>query len=72
MDIFYVVEGTSGHVVNGEEFRIEPGMVGVVKPGDEVIHRVLGDAPVKALMIWLPGGEANRIALPDRWTEIGS
>lgn len=71
MEIFYVVEGVLGHVVNGEEYRIEPGMVGVVKPGDEVIHRVLSDTPVRALVIWVPGGEADRIAPPDRWREIG-
>lgn len=70
MEIFYVVEGTLGHVVNGEEHRVEPGMVGVVKSGDEVIHRVLGDEPVKALVLWVPGGEADRIAPRDRWTEI--
>ncbi|MFP3947290.1 MAG: cupin domain-containing protein [Gemmatimonadota bacterium] len=71
MEIFYVVEGVLGHVVNGEEYRIEPGMVGVVKPGDEVIHRVLGDEPVRALVIWVPGGEADRIAPPERWRESG-
>ena len=71
MEIFYVVEGTLGHVVNGEEYRIEPGMVGVVKPGDEVIHRVLGDEPVRALVLWVPGGEADRIAPPERWRESG-
>lgn len=70
-EIFYVVEGTLGHVVNGEEYRIEPGMVGVVKPGDEVIHRVLGNEPVRALVIWVPGGEADRIAPPERWRESG-
>ena len=71
MEIFYVVEGVLGHVVNGEEHRIEPGMVGVVKPGDEVIHRVLGDEPVKAVVIWVPGGEGDRIAPSERWTPIG-
>ncbi len=71
MEIFYVVEGILGHVVNGEEFRIEPGMVGVVKPGDEVIHRVLSDVPVRALVVWVPGGEADRIAPPERWRDLG-
>ena len=70
-EIFYVVEGVLGHVVNGVEHRLEPGMVGVVKPGDEVMHRVLSDGPVKAVVLWVPGGEANRIAPPDRWTRIG-
>jgi quercetin dioxygenase-like cupin family protein len=71
MEIFYVVEGVLGHVVNGEEHRLEPGMAGVVKPGDEVMHRVLSDGPVKALVLWVPGGESDRIAPADRWTRIG-
>jgi len=44
---------------------------GVVKPGDEVMHRVLGDTPVKAVVIWVPGGESDRIAPPERWTPTG-
>ena len=71
IEIFYVIEGVLGHVVNGELHRIEPGMVGVVRPGDEVMHRVLSEGPVKALVLWAPGGEAARIAPPDRWTPIG-
>lgn len=62
IEIFYVLSGTLVHVVNGEEHRLEPGMVGVVKPGDEVIHRVPGAEPVRALVIWAPGGEAERLA----------
>ena len=71
MEIFYIVEGVLGHVVNGEEHRLGPGMVGVVRPRDEVMHRVLSDVPVKALVLWVPGGEGDRIAPPDRWTRIG-
>ena len=71
MEIFYVIEGVLGHVVNGELHRIEPGMVGVVRQGDEVMHRVLSDGPVKALVLWAPGGEAARIAPADRWRPIG-
>ncbi len=71
MEIFYIVEGVLGHVVNGVEHRLGPGMAGVVKPADEVIHRVLSDQPVKALVLWVPGGEADRIAPSDRWTRIG-
>lgn len=70
LEIFYVMEGVLGHVVNGEEHRIEPGMVGVVKPGDEVEHRNAGSGPVKALVIWVPGGEGDRIAPPERWRRI--
>lgn len=72
VEIFYVVEGVLGHVVNGQEHRVEPGMVAVVRPGDTVAHRVLSEIPVRALVLWVPGGEAGRIAPPERWTPIGS
>lgn len=62
VEIFYILSGRFDHVVNGESHVLDPGMVGIVRPGDEVIHRVLGDEPVRALVIWAPGGEADRIA----------
>jgi mannose-6-phosphate isomerase-like protein (cupin superfamily) len=71
IEIFYVVEGVLGHVVNGVESQLRPGMAGVVKPGDEVVHRVIGDQAVKALVLWVPGGEADRIAPAERWTPLG-
>jgi uncharacterized cupin superfamily protein len=70
-EIFYVVEGVLDHVVNGTSYRLEPGMVGVVRGGDEVEHRVLSDVPVKAVVLWLPGGEAARLAPADRWGPVG-
>lgn len=70
-EIFYVVEGVLDHVVNGVSHRLEPGMVGVVKPGDQVAHRVLSDVPVKAVVMWVPGGEAARLAPPERWKPVG-
>ena len=72
MEIFYVIEGVLGHVVNGVEYRLEPGMAGVVRPEDEIIHRVLSDEQVKAVVLWVPGGEGDRIAPADRWTRIGA
>jgi quercetin dioxygenase-like cupin family protein len=69
-EIFYVIEGVLGHVVNGVEHRLGPGMVGVVKPTDEVMHRVL-EAPVKAVVIWVPGGEGNRVQPAERWRLLG-
>jgi quercetin dioxygenase-like cupin family protein len=70
IEMFYVVEGVLGHVVNGVEHRLEPGMAGVVKPEDEVEHRVL-EAPLKVVVVWVPGGEGDRIAPRERWTPIG-
>lgn len=61
-EIFYILSGRFDHIVNGQSYVLEPGMVGIVRPGDRVVHRVLSDEPVKALVIWAPGGEAARIA----------
>ena len=61
-EIIYVLEGVLEHIVNGETHRVEPGMVGIVKPGDTVVHRVVPPGPVKALLVWAPGGEADRLA----------
>ncbi|HSR42428.1 MAG TPA: cupin domain-containing protein [Longimicrobiales bacterium] len=62
VEIFYVFSGTLEHVVDGEVHRIEPGMAGIVRPGDRVIHRVPGDEPVRAVVIWGTGTEVERIA----------
>lgn len=62
IEMFYVVSGTLEHVVNGESHLVEPGQVGIVKPEDTVAHRVPGDEPVRALVVWAPGGEIERIA----------
>jgi uncharacterized cupin superfamily protein len=62
VEIFYVLEGTLEHVVNGVTHVLTPGMVGIVRAGDEVAHRVPGDEPVRALVVWAPGGEVDRIA----------
>ena len=62
VEIFYVLEGELEHIVNGKKYVLGPGMIGHVRPPDEVIHRVKADGPpCKALVIWAPGGEANRL-----------
>ena len=61
-EIIYVLSGELDHVVNGEPHRLTPGMVGIVKPQDTVIHRVVGQTPVKVLLIWAPAGEVERLA----------
>ena len=61
-EIIYVISGELDHVVNGEAHRLTPGMIGIVKPTDTVIHRVVGQVPVKVLLIWAPGGEVDRLA----------
>lgn len=61
-EMIYVVSGELDHVVNGTAHRLTAGMVGIVKPVDTVIHRVVGQTPVKVLIIWAPGGEVERLA----------
>ena len=61
VEIFFVLEGRLGHTVNGQKHILEPGMVGIVRPEDEVAHSIESSSPVKALVIWAPGGEAERL-----------
>ncbi len=70
VEIFYVLSGELDHIVNGESHILTPGMVGIVRTGDSVVHRVVGDEPVKALVIWAPGGEIDGIARNLRETPI--
>ncbi len=61
IEIFYVLSGQLEHVVNGVSHMLEPGMVGIVKPEDNVSHKVPIASDCRALVIWTPGGEIDRI-----------
>ena len=61
-EIIVLLEGVLDHVVNGETHRLEPGMVGIVRLGDTVAHKVVSTTAVKAILVWAPGGEAERLA----------
>jgi quercetin dioxygenase-like cupin family protein len=61
LEIIYVLSGTFGHEVNGHYYLLKPGMVGVVRPGDQVRHIVPKEADAKVLIIWAPAGEAKNI-----------
>lgn len=61
VEIFYVQSGRLGHEVNGVKQVIEPGMVGIVRPGDSVVHSVESDEAVHGLVIWTPTGEAETL-----------
>lgn len=60
VEIIYVLSGTYEHEVNGELFRLTPGMIGIVRPGDHVRHIVPKSGPAKVLIIWAPAGELGR------------
>lgn len=61
-EVFYVLEGELEHVVDGVSETLGPGDLGFVRPPSEVNHITSPDAPpVRALVIWAPGGEGTRI-----------
>jgi quercetin dioxygenase-like cupin family protein len=59
VEVIYVLSGIYEHEVNGKRYRLTPGMVGLVRPGDHVRHLVPKSGPTKVLIIWVPGGEAK-------------
>ncbi|MGI9222772.1 MAG: cupin domain-containing protein [Woeseiaceae bacterium] len=60
-EIFYVLEGELIHIVGDQKYVIRKGQVGIVGSGDVVRHGLETDAPVRALVIWVPGGEVDRL-----------
>ena len=61
VEILYVLSGELEHVVGQSAVRLTRGMAGVVRLGATVSHRVVSSEPVRALVIWVPGGELGRI-----------
>jgi quercetin dioxygenase-like cupin family protein len=59
VEIIYVLSGIYEHEVNGKLYKLTPGMVGLVRPGDRVRHLVPKSGPTKVLIIWVPAGEAK-------------
>lgn len=60
-EIFYVLEGELIHIVGDQKFVVREGEVGIVGSGDVVRHGLETDAPVRALVLWVPGGEIDRL-----------
>jgi quercetin dioxygenase-like cupin family protein len=61
LEIIYVLSGVYEHEVNGKLYRLKPGMVGIVRPGDKTRHLTRKDSATKLLIIWAPAGEARRL-----------
>jgi quercetin dioxygenase-like cupin family protein len=66
IEMFYVLSGELEHVVNGKSYILKPGMTGYVRPPDKIRHKT-GPAGAKAIVVWVPGDEAKKIAA--RWTK---
>jgi quercetin dioxygenase-like cupin family protein len=71
VEVIYVLAGIYEHEVNGKLYRLSPGMVGLVRPGDHVRHLVPKSGPTKVLIIWVPGGEAKDTYQRAKGTPIG-
>ena len=68
-EVFYVLEGQLEHIVNGQSYMLDPGMVGWVRAPDRVTHKASEDAgATRVLVIWAPGGEAAGIT--GNWKRI--
>jgi quercetin dioxygenase-like cupin family protein len=61
VEIIYVLSGELTHIVNDTAYVLRPGMVGIVRPSDTVVHRVAGSEPARVLVIWPGSGELDRV-----------
>lgn len=62
LEIIYVIEGELGHIVNGEMHVLKPGMTGVVRAPDQVVHKTLSPEGARVLVVWPLGGEVAGFA----------
>jgi quercetin dioxygenase-like cupin family protein len=62
IEIIYVLSGEFQHVINGQTHVLTAGMLGFVKPGDKVKHKTGPKGPARTLMVWVPGGDGERLA----------
>ncbi len=62
LEIIYIVEGELDHIVNGESHILKPGMTGVVRARDRVVHKTHSPEGVRTLVIWPLGGEVAGFA----------
>jgi len=62
LEIIYVVEGELDHIVNGESHILKPGMIGVVRARDRVVHKTHSPDGVRTLVMWPLGGEVAGFA----------
>ena len=69
LEILYVLEGELDHIVNGVSHILTPGMLGIVKEPDLVVHRSNSENGVRVLVIW-PHGKEIQILDEEELREI--
>jgi len=64
-EIFYVLSGELEQTSEGKVQKLTAGMACLVPASTTTHHKVTSKEPVRALVIWAPGGEEKRIV--ERW-----
>jgi quercetin dioxygenase-like cupin family protein len=59
LEIIYVIEGELEHIVEGKSHILTPGMIGIVRYPDEVIHKAHAEDGARVLVIWPLGNEVK-------------
>tara|TARA_B100001013_G_scaffold344095_1_gene273436 strand:- start:5550 stop:6074 length:525 start_codon:yes stop_codon:yes gene_type:complete len=62
LEILYVLEGELDHIVNGISHILKPGMIGIVRAPDNVVHRTNSLEGTRVLAIWPHGNEVAAMA----------
>jgi quercetin dioxygenase-like cupin family protein len=64
-EIFYVLSGELEQTSDGKVQKLTAGMACLVPANSTMHHKVTSKEPVRALVIWSPGGEEKRIT--EQW-----
>ena len=64
-EIFYILSGELEQTSEGKVQKLTAGMAALVPANTTTHHKVTSKKPVRALVIWAPGGEEQRIV--ERW-----
>jgi quercetin dioxygenase-like cupin family protein len=60
-EIFYILSGELEQTSEGKVQKLTAGMAALVPANTTTHHKVTSKEPVRALVIWAPGGEEQRI-----------
>jgi mannose-6-phosphate isomerase-like protein (cupin superfamily) len=60
-EIFYILSGELEQTSDGKVEKLTAGMACLVPANSTTHHKVTSKEPVRALVIWAPGGEEKRI-----------
>ncbi len=64
-EIFYILSGELEQTSEGKVQKLTAGMACLVPANTTTHHKVTSKGPVRALVIWAPGGEEKRIV--EQW-----